>query len=92
MKLYFTGLSPQAETFVNNLRDTCEAHFPGQYHIEVVDLLERPQLAIDEQIFAAPTIVRKLPMPVRKVIGDLSDAEEVLVGLDLLPKKQSKHP
>ncbi len=72
---------------MSNLRRICEEHLAGRYEIEVIDLLERPQLAKGEQIVAIPTLVRKLPEPVRKIIGDLSDNERVLIGLDLRPKR-----
>ncbi len=88
LKMYFAGITERAETHVRNLEALCERKFPGRYTIEVIDLVERPGLAVDEQIFAAPTIVKKLPRPVRKVIGDLADAEGILVGLDLLPGKE----
>ena len=69
-----------------NLKKICEEHLAGQYHIEVIDLLEHPQLARGDQIIALPTLVRKLPVPIRKIIGDLSNTERVLVGLDLRPR------
>jgi circadian clock protein KaiB len=68
-----------------NLKQICEEHLAGKYHIEIIDLLENPQLASTDQILAVPTLIRKLPEPVRKIIGDLSNAERVLVGLDLRP-------
>ena len=70
-----------------NLKKICEEHLPGKYHIEVIDLLKNPQLAKGDQILAVPTLVRKLPEPVRKIIGDLSNTERVLVGLDLRPQR-----
>jgi circadian clock protein KaiB len=70
-----------------NLKKICEEHLPGQYQIQVIDLLENPQLARGDQILAIPTLVRKLPEPMRKIIGDLSNTERVLIGLDLLPRK-----
>jgi circadian clock protein KaiB len=72
----------------SNLKRICETHLPGRYHIEVIDLLLTPKLARDHQIIAIPTMVRKLPQPIRKIIGDLSDTERTLVGLNLRPQKQ----
>ncbi|WP_341328874.1 circadian clock KaiB family protein [Methylotuvimicrobium sp. KM2] len=83
LRLYVAGESPKALTAFANLKRICEEHLEGQYRIEVIDLLQNPQLAADEQIFALPTLVRKLPQPIRKIIGDLFNTERVLVGLDL---------
>jgi circadian clock protein KaiB len=82
LRLYVAGQTPKSLTAIRNLQQICEQHIP-RFTIEVVDLLERPQLAAQDQILAVPTLVRKLPPPIRKIIGDLSDAERVLVGLDL---------
>jgi len=86
LRLYVAGQTARAVTAFQNLRNICEDHLPGQYRIEVVDLLKNPQLAKGDQILAVPTLVRKLPEPVRKIIGDLSNTERVLVGLDLRPR------
>jgi circadian clock protein KaiB len=83
--LYVAGQTPRSIAAFSNLKKICEEHLSGKYHIEVVDLLEEPQLASGDQILAIPTLVRKLPPPLRKIIGDLSDTERVLVGLDLRP-------
>ena len=83
LRLYVAGQTPKAVNAFNNLKVICEEELKGKYHIEVIDLLKNPQLARDEQILAVPTLVRKLPLPVRKIIGDLSNRERVLVGLDL---------
>ncbi|OHB50251.1 MAG: circadian clock protein KaiB [Planctomycetes bacterium GWF2_41_51] len=83
LRLYVAGLTPRAATALDNLKKICEEHVPGQYHIEVIDLLKHPQLVGGDQIIAVPTLVRKFPVPVRKIIGDLSNKERVLVGLDL---------
>jgi circadian clock protein KaiB len=83
LKLYVAGLTPKSLHAFANLKKICEEHLQARYHIEVVDLLENPQLAKGDQILAIPTLVRKLPQPIRKIIGDLSDTERVLVGLDL---------
>jgi circadian clock protein KaiB len=86
LRLYVAGQTPRAIAALDNLKRICEEHLAGQYRIEVVDLLQNPQLARGDQILAVPTLVRKLPEPVRKIIGDLSNAERVLVGLDLRPR------
>jgi len=86
LRLYVAGQTPKSMTAFANLKHICEAHLAGQYEIEVVDLLQNPQLARGDQILAIPTLVRKLPEPVRKIIGDLSNTERVLIGLDLLPR------
>jgi len=85
LRLYVAGKTPKALTAFANLKKICEEQLKGKYSIEVIDLLENPQLGAADQILALPTLVRKLPVPVRKIIGDLSDTERVLVGLDLLP-------
>ena len=86
LRLYVAGQTPRSVAAFNNLKRLCEEHLPGRYRVEVVDLLENPRLAKDDQIVAIPTLVRKLPAPVRKVIGDLSDTERALVGLQLRPR------
>ena len=87
LRLYVAGKTPRCEAAVANLRRICEKNLAGRYTIEIVDLLERPQLAKGEQIVAIPTLVRQLPPPVRKIIGDLSNEERVLIGLDLRPER-----
>lgn len=84
LRLYVAGQTPKSLTAFANLKKICETYMLGRYSIEVIDLMEHPQLSKGDQILAIPTLVRKLPMPVRKIIGDLSDTERVLVGLDLL--------
>jgi circadian clock protein KaiB len=86
LRLYVAGQTPRAMTALANLKKLCEEHLAGLYRIEVIDLLENPQLARGDQILAVPTLVRKLPTPIKKIIGDLSDSERVLVGLDLRPR------
>jgi circadian clock protein KaiB len=86
LKLYVAGQTAKSLQAFANLKRILEEHHPGQYHIEVIDLLKHPQLAKGDQILALPTLVRKLPEPVRKIIGDLSNTERVLVGLDLQPR------
>jgi circadian clock protein KaiB len=85
LRLYVAGQTSNSIAAFSNLKKICESHLSGRYNIEVIDLLERPRLASGDQILAIPTLVRKLPQPVRKIIGDLSDTEHVLVGLNLLP-------
>ena len=86
LRLYVAGQTARAARAYINLQKLCDEHLPGRYNIEVIDLLKNPKLARGDQIIAVPTLVRKLPVPVRKIIGDLSDTERVLVGLDLRPK------
>ncbi len=88
LRLYVAGQTSRSIRAFENLKRICEEHLSGKYRIEVVDLLENPKLAAGDQILAIPTLVRKLPEPVRKIIGDLSDTERVLVGLDLRPRLQ----
>lgn len=83
VKLYVTGQTPRSLQAIANLRRICEEELGGQYEMVVIDVLERPQLAEDEKILATPTVVKELPHPIRRIIGDLSDSERVLVGLDL---------
>jgi len=87
LRLYVAGQTAKSLQAFANLKRICEEHLEGEYRIEIVDLLQNPQLAKGDQIFALPTLVRKLPEPVRKIIGDLSDTERVLVGLDLQPRQ-----
>ncbi|MBK7031541.1 MAG: circadian clock protein KaiB [Bacteroidales bacterium] len=87
LRLYVAGKTPKALTAFTNLKKICEEQLNSKYSIEVIDLLINPKLGVEDQIFALPTLVRKLPVPVRKIIGDLSNTERVLVGLDLLPIK-----
>lgn len=86
LRLYVAGQTPRSLAAFANLKKICEEHLAGQYHIEIIDLLKEPQLAADDQILAIPTLVRKLPPPLRKIIGDLSNTERVLVGLNLREK------
>lgn len=87
LRLYVAGNTPKSVTALNNLKKYCEEHMRGQYKIEVIDLLVHPQLAEGDQILAVPTLVRKVPVPIRKIIGDLSNEEKVLVGLNIRPVK-----
>lgn len=83
LKLYVAGQTPKSVAAFDNLKRICNEHMPGQFKIDVIDLLERPQLARGDQIVAIPTVVKRVPTPLRKLIGDLSDTQRVLVGLDI---------
>jgi circadian clock protein KaiB len=87
LRLYVAGQTPKSQAAFANLKKICEEHLSGKCNIEVIDLVKNPRLAAGDQILAIPTLVRKLPEPIRKIIGDLSDTEKVLVGLDILPHK-----
>lgn len=85
LRLYVAGQTPKSLAAFANLRRICEGHLQGRYSVEVIDLIERPHLAVGDQIVALPTLVRRLPPPLKKIIGDLSDEGKVLIGLDLKP-------
>jgi circadian clock protein KaiB len=89
LRLYVAGQTPKAIRAFDNLRKICEEHLAGRYSIDIVDLVENPALGRGDQILAVPTLVRKLPTPIKKIIGDLSNTERVLVGLDLRPRRAS---
>jgi circadian clock protein KaiB len=86
LRLYVAGQSAKSMTAMRNLERFCEEHLAGRYEIEVIDLMKNPQLAAGDQILAIPTLVRRLPSPLKRIIGDLSNTEKVLVGLDIRPK------
>ncbi len=86
LRLYVAGQTPRAVAAFANLKKICDEHLAGRYHIEIIDLLENPKLARGDQIVAVPTLVRQLPPPLKKIIGDLSNEARVLVGLDLRPR------
>jgi circadian clock protein KaiB len=86
LRLYITGMTARSAAAVATIKSICEEHLQGRYDLEVIDIYQYPQLAKDEQIIAAPTLVKKLPQPLRRFIGDLSDKERVLLGLDLRRK------
>lgn len=86
LRLYVAGQTPRSLTAFKNLKGICEEYLKGKYNIEVIDLMENPTLARGDQILAIPTLVRQLPQPIRKIIGDLSNTERVLVGLDIQPR------
>jgi circadian clock protein KaiB len=91
LRLYVAGQTPKAVRAFANLRKICDEHLAGRYRIEVIDLLEDPQLGRGDQILALPTLVRRLPHPIKKIIGDLSNTEHVLVGLDLRQRQKGLH-
>jgi circadian clock protein KaiB len=86
LRLYVAGQTPKSIAAFANLKRLCDAHLAGKYRIEVIDLMKKPQLAKDDQVIAIPTLVRRLPQPIRKIIGDLCDTERALAGLDLSPR------
>lgn len=86
LRLYVAGQTPKSLAAFANLKELCELHLSGKYRIEVVDLVKKPQLARDDQIIAIPTLVRRLPQPIRKIIGDLCDQRQTLIGLELFEK------
>ncbi len=86
LRLYVAGQTPKSMTALANLKRICEEHLSGRYRIEIIDLLEHPQLAAGDQILAVPTLVRRLPEPLKRIIGNLSNMQRVLVGLDLRPE------
>ncbi len=86
LKLYVIGREREADRARINLKEICEEYLPDNYDLEVIDILEHPQLATDEQIIAVPTLIKKLPEPLRRVVGDFSDREKVLLGLDLVER------
>lgn len=85
LRLYVTGMTPRSTRAVANVRRICEEHLHGRYDLEVIDIYQQPTLAKGEQIIAAPTLIKKLPLPLRRVIGDMSNTDRVLLGLDLRP-------
>ncbi len=88
LRLYVTGATPRSSRAIQNLKKLCEEHLEGRYDLQVIDIYQQPVLARGEQIVAAPTLVKKLPLPLRKFIGDLSDTERILLGLDIKEKKK----
>jgi circadian clock protein KaiB len=87
LRLYVAGITPSSTRAITNIKKICEEHLKGRYCLEVIDLYKNPSLADGEQIIAAPTLLKKLPLPLRRFIGDMSNTEKILVGLDLRPKK-----
>ncbi len=88
LRLYVSGMTPAATRAISNLRKICEQYLTGRYDLEIIDIYQQPVLAKGEQILAAPTLIKKLPEPLRRIIGDMSNKERVLLGLDLRPKDQ----
>ena len=88
LRLYVAGMTPRSIEAISTIRKICEEHLKGRYEIEVIDIYERPEAAKDQQVLAAPTLIRALPLPLRKFIGRLSDEERILKGLDILPKTE----
>lgn len=86
LRLYVTGSTPKSTRSIQNIKTICEKHLQGRYELEVIDIYQQPELARDDQILAAPTLIKKLPLPLRRMIGDLSSEERVLVGLNLIKK------
>ncbi|HOD36248.1 MAG TPA: circadian clock KaiB family protein [Syntrophales bacterium] len=87
LRLYVTGMTPRSTEAITNVKRVCEEYLKGRYELEVIDIYQQPKLAKGEQIIATPTLVKKLPLPLRRIIGDMSDTEKFLVGIDLRPRK-----
>lgn len=90
LRLYITGTTPQSQRALANIKRICEEHLNGNYELQVIDIYQTPQLARDEQIIAAPTLIKVLPHPLKRLIGDLSNEKRVLLGLDVRPKKKPR--
>ncbi len=86
LRLYVTGMTPKSTRAIANLKDLCKKYLEGRYELEVIDIYQQPKLAEGEQIIAAPTLIKKLPLPMRRLIGDMSDTDRFLVGIDLKPR------
>ncbi len=86
LRLYVTGQTPRSLRAIENIKRICEKHLSGRYDLEVIDIYQRPSLAVGERIIAAPTLVKSLPAPIRRFVGDLSNTEKILFGLDLIPR------
>jgi circadian clock protein KaiB len=89
LKLYVAGITPRSEAAVRSVTEICEKHLKGRYELEIVDIYQQPTLAKGEQIIAAPTLIKKLPLPLRRLIGNMANEDRVLVGLDLRPKDET---
>ncbi len=90
LRLYVTGMTPKSIQAIENIRKICEENLKGRYELEVIDVFQQPEYAKNEQIIAAPTLIKKLPLPLRKFIGDMSNKEKILVGLNVAPKKEQE--
>jgi circadian clock protein KaiB len=88
LRLYVTGMTPKSISAIENIRKICEENLKGRFELEVIDVYQQPEYAKKEEIIAAPTLIKKLPLPLRKFIGDMSDKEKILIGLNLFPKKE----
>jgi circadian clock protein KaiB len=88
LRLYVAGINPRSSSAIRSIKAICDQHLKDHYDLEIIDIYQQPTLAKGEQIIAAPTLIKKLPLPLRRFIGDLADQEKILVGLDLRPKKQ----
>ena len=87
LRLYITGMTARSQLAIENIKKICEEYLKGRYDLEIIDIYEKPTLAEGEQIIAAPTLIKKLPLPLRRLVGDLTNNERILLGLDLRPKK-----
>ncbi len=90
LRLYVTGMTPKSIKAIENVRRLCDEHLMGRCELEVIDIYQQPDYAKTEQLIAAPTLIRKLPLPLRKFIGDMSNKEKILVGLDIIPEKEQE--
>jgi circadian clock protein KaiB len=90
LRLFVSGMTASSLRAIQNIRDICQEHLDGRYDLEVIDLYQHPELGKSEQVIAAPTLIKKLPVPLRKFIGDLSEKEKILIGLDLVPKRRGE--
>jgi circadian clock protein KaiB len=90
LRLYVTGMTPKSMRAIDNVRKICDEYLKGRYELEVIDIYQQPDYAKTEQLIAAPTLIKKLPLPLRKFIGDMSNEDRILVGLDIVPKKDTK--
>lgn len=89
LRLYITGMTPRSQQAIANIKRICEEHLAGRYELQIIDIYQQPVLAKGEQIIAAPTLVKKLPAPLRRFIGDMANTDRILLGLDLRPKKKA---
>lgn len=90
LRLYVTGMTQKSMAAIDNVKKICDEYLTGRYELEVIDIYQQPELAKTEQLIAAPTLIKKLPLPLRKFIGDMSNEDRILVGLDIVPKKDAK--
>lgn len=88
MKLYVSGATPRSSRAIENIRNFCEEHLKGRYELEIVDIYQQPELLKHDEVVAAPTLIKELPLPLRKLIGDMSDEEKIMIGLNIKPRKE----